>query len=176
MVYCSSPIFSKTCTFLYFYILSHLFIFSNNFPPPPHLPICLFFFFIKLPQSRFHKSYPQSKTFLNILAVPRSAVFCSNAVPITTYGSSMHFFSFFDVLPSASTTSGMTLILLMFRILLISLFSSWYLSIFLLLFFTNSHISRYSNINYGTSCLILIHYNNIWFSCFFPFIFGHILS
>ena len=139
LVYCPSPIFSKTYTFLYFYILSHLFIFSNNFPPPPHLPICLFFF-IKSPQPRFHKSYPQSKTFLNILAVPSSAVFCSNAVPITTYGSSMHFFSFFDVLPSASTTSGMTLMPLMFRILLISLFSSWYLSMFSLLFFINSYV------------------------------------
>ena len=40
------------------------------------------------------------------------------------------FFSFFDVLPSALTTTGMTLMLLMFHILLISLFSSWYLSFF----------------------------------------------
>ena len=112
-------------------------------------------------------SYLQSKTFLNIRAVPSSAGFCSNAVLITTPSSSIHFFSFFGVLPSAPTTTGMNLMLLMFRILLISLFSSWYLSIFLLLFFTNSHVSRYSNINYGTSCLILIHYNNIWFSCLY---------
>ena len=104
----------KTCTFLYFYILSHLFSFWNNFPSPPNLPICLFFFFIRSPQPCFHKSYPKSKTFLNIRVVPSSAVF----------------FSFFDVLPSAPTTTGMTLMLLMFHILLISLFSIWYLSIF----------------------------------------------
>ena len=42
----------------------------------------------------------------------------------------MHFFSFFNILPSAPTTTGMTLMLIMFYILLISLFSSWYLSIF----------------------------------------------
>ena len=49
---------------------------------------------------------------------------------ITTPRSSLHFFSFFDVLPSAPTTTGMTLMLLMFQILFISLFRSWYLSIF----------------------------------------------
>ena len=42
----------------------------------------------------------------------------------------MHFFSFFNILPSAPTTTGMTLMLIMFYILLISLSSSWYLSIF----------------------------------------------
>ena len=42
----------------------------------------------------------------------------------------MHFFSFFDVLSSVPTTTGMSLMLLMFHILLISVFSSWYLSIF----------------------------------------------
>ena len=42
----------------------------------------------------------------------------------------MHFFSFFDVLPSVPTTTGMTLMLLMFHIILIFLFSSWHLSIF----------------------------------------------
>ena len=39
-VYCSSPMFSKTCTFLCFYILSHLLNFWNNSPP---LPIPHFF-------------------------------------------------------------------------------------------------------------------------------------
>ena len=115
---------------LYFPILLHsfsLFSFWNNFPPPLHLPP--FFFFIKSPQPRFHKFYPQYKTSLNIRAVPNSAVFCSNPGLITTPSSSMHFFSFFDALPSAPTTTGMTLILLMFYILLISLFSSWYLTI-----------------------------------------------
>ena len=55
--------------------------------------------------------------------------------------------------------------LLMLHILLISLFSFWYLSVFFLLFLANSYVSRYSNINYGTTSLILIHYNNIWFPC-----------
>ena len=60
--------------------------------------------------------------------------FCSNAMHITTPRSSLHFFSFFDVLPSAPTTTGMTLMLLMFQILFISLFRSWYLSIFFFCF------------------------------------------
>ena len=124
-VYCPSPVCSKTCTFLYFYIVSHLFSFWNNFPRPAHLPSFLLLFF-----PRFCKSYPQSKTFLNIRAVSSSAVFCSNAVLITTSSSSVHYFSFFDLLSSAPTTTGMTLMLLMFHILLISLFSSWYLSTF----------------------------------------------
>ena len=99
------------------------------------LPILLHSFshsqlFFPFPQAQFHKPYPQSKTFLNIRAVPSSAVFCSNVVLITIPSSSMQFFSFFDVLPSAPTTTGMTLLLLMFHILLISLFSFWYLSIF----------------------------------------------
>ena len=103
---------------LYFPILLYSFSpvqFLEQFPFPSkfaHLPF--FFFFIKSPQPCFHKSYPKSKTFLNIRVVPSSAVF----------------FSFFDVLPSAPTTTGMTLMLLMFHILLISLFSIWYLSIF----------------------------------------------
>ena len=119
-VYCPSPVCPKTCTFLYFYIISHLFSFWNNFPRPAHLPSFLLLFF-----PRFCKSYPQSKTFLNIRAVSSSAVFCSNAVLITTSSSSVHYFSFFDLLSSAPTTTGMTLMLLMFHILLISLFSSW---------------------------------------------------
>ena len=42
----------------------------------------------------------------------------------------MHFCSFFNVLPSGPTTTGMTLMLLIIHVLLISLFSSWYLSNF----------------------------------------------
>ena len=85
---------------------------------------------------------------------------------MTTPTSSMKFFSFFDVLPSVPTTNGMILMLLMFRILLISLFSSWYLSIFSSSFLLLClQVSRYSNISYGTISLILIHYNNIWFPC-----------
>ena len=120
------------------------------------LPICHFFSFIRSPQPHFHKPYAQSKTFLSMQAVPNSAVFCSSAVLITTPSSSVHFFSFFDVLPS--------LMLLMYHILLISLFSSWYLPNFPISF-SLTLVSRYSNINYGATSLILIHYNNIWLSC-----------
>ena len=49
---------------------------------------------------------------------------------ITTSSSSLHFFNFLDVLQSALTITEMTLMLLMFNILLISVFSSCYLSIF----------------------------------------------
>ena len=128
---------------LYFPILLHSFSpvqFLEQFPtPPPHLLICHFFFLYQITPNLFHKSYLQSKTFLNIPAVPSNAVFCSNAVLITTPSSSMYLFSFFGVLPSAPTATGMTLMLLMFHILLISLFSSWHLSMFS---FTNSQISR----------------------------------
>ena len=148
--------FSKTCIFPYFYNVSHLFCLWNNFPPPPHLPL---FFFIESPpsQPRFHKPYPQSKTFLNKLSVHRSAVFGSNGVFIRTPSSSMHFFSFFDVLPSAT---GMTLMLLMFHIFFISVFSFWYLSTFFS-FFTGSYVSKYSNMNHDTTSFILIHCNSI---------------
>ena len=74
---------------------------------PLLLPICpfaTFIFLIKSPQPRFHKCYLQSKTFLNIRAVHSKPAFCSNAVLIATPSSSMHFFSFFDVLPSAPTS------------------------------------------------------------------------
>ena len=98
-VYCPSPIFSNTCTFLYFCILSHLFSFWNHFPPP-----LLFPSFFSSPSLYFHKPYPQSKTFINIPAVSSSDAFCSNAVLITTPSSSMLFISFFDVLPSIPTT------------------------------------------------------------------------
>ena len=142
---------------LYFPILLHSFssvLFLEHFPSPSAFATFFsFFFFFKSPQPRFHKSYRQSKTFLNVRAVSSSAVFCSNVVLITTPSFSMHFFSFFDMLPSAPTTTGVTLMLLMFHILLISVFSSWYLN-FLFLFFTNSYVSRYSNINYGTTSLI----------------------
>ena len=118
------PVLSYTFTF--FLICS---VFGTISLP---LLICHFFFFLffffKSLQPRFHKSYRQSKTFLNVQTVSSGAVFCSNVVLITTPSSSMHFFSFFDMLPSTSTTTGMTLMLLMFHILLISVFSSWYLN------------------------------------------------
>ena len=95
---------------------------------------------------------------------------------ITTSSSSMQFFSFFDVLPSAPTTTGMTLMILKFHILLISLFSSC-ISQFLLSLFANSYVCRYSNINYGKTSLILIHYNYIWFPCLdFSFTLDHNLK
>ena len=77
----------------------------------------------------FHQPYPQSKTLLNMRPVPSSAIFCSNAV-LTTPSSSMQFSSFFDLLPSAPTTTGMTLMRLLLHIILISFFSSRYLLIF----------------------------------------------
>ena len=122
-----SHVFKK----LHFPILLHSFSsvqFLEQFSSPFH-PIC-HFFSSNIPQPRFHKSYPQSKTFLNIRAAPSSVIFCSNAVLITTPSSSMHFFSFFHVLPSAPVTTRMTLILLMFHILLLSVFSYWYLLFF----------------------------------------------
>ena len=110
-VYCPSPMFvSKN---RHFPILLHFFVsvpFLEQFPSrPPSSQFFSFFSFSNLhPQPCFHKSYPQFKTFLNIRAVPGSAVFCSNAVLITIPSSSIHFFSFFDMLPSAPTTTGMT--------------------------------------------------------------------
>ena len=68
----------------------------------------------------------------------------------------MQFFSFFNVQPSVLTITGMALMLLMFHILLIPVFNSWYLNFFLL-FLANSYVSGYSSINYGTTSLILIH-------------------
>ena len=97
------------------------------------LPLSIRHFF-PFPQSRFHRPYSQSKTFLNIRAHPTSAIFCSNAVLITMPSYSMNFFNLFDVLPSTPTTTEMTLIFLMLHIVFISLFSSWYLSIFPSLF------------------------------------------
>ena len=158
--------FLKNCTFYTFKFFLTCSVFGTISLP---LPICPFatFFFIKSPQLGFYKPHPQSKTFLNTWAVPSSAISCSNVVLITTPSSSMHFFSFFDVLPSVPTTTGMTLMLLMFPILSISLFSSWHLSILSFSFsLTLRYVSRYNNMNYNTTSLILIHYNNIWFSCF----------
>ena len=50
-VFCPSMVFSKACTFLNVYILSHLFSFYNNFPPPPQVP--LFFSFIQFTTPHF---------------------------------------------------------------------------------------------------------------------------
>ena len=110
-VYGPSPMFSKTCTFLYFYTLSHLLSFWKSFPPPAHLPICLFivlFFFF------FSLSNHPNLVSTNLIALMcelflSSGVFCSNSVLITTPISSMHFFCFFDELPSALSTTGITL-------------------------------------------------------------------
>ena len=74
---------------------------------------------------------------------------------LITTPSSMHFSSFVDVLPSAPTITRMTLMLLMFHILLIFLFSSWYISIFSFSFSLTLYVFRYCNINYGTTSLIL---------------------
>ena len=113
-----SYVFKNLCLPRYFYIFSYLFSFWNFYPPP-----LLFLPFFSSLHPHFHKLYPQFKTFLNVRAVPSSAVFCSNPVLITTPSFSMQFFSFFGVLPSAPTTTGMTLMLLMLHILLISVVS-----------------------------------------------------
>ena len=113
-VYWPSPMFLKACTFFNFYILSHLFSsnsslllpFSHLFPPPPP--------FLQTLSAIWN---------LNLWPVTSSAVFCSSAVVIATPNSSIQFFSFFYMLPSAHSTTWMTLMLLMFHILLISLFS-----------------------------------------------------
>ena len=124
--------------------------------------------FLFNPQPSFCKPYLQSKTVLNIPAVPFRAVFCSNTVLITAPSSSIQFFCFFDLLPLVPTSTEITLVLLMFYFFfLIFLFNFWYLSIFFLFFFSDSYVSRYRNINYGTNSLILIHYNNIWFPCLY---------
>ena len=112
--------------------------------------------FFSLPHPHFHKPYLQSKTFLNRLPVSSSTVFCNNTVLVTvlrTPGSSIKFFSFFNM----TSGTGMTSRLLMFHVLLISVFSSWFISIFSL-FFKNSCL-QVQNINYGTTSIILIHYN-----------------
>ena len=80
--------------------------FSHLFPPPPP--------FLQTLSAIWN---------LNLWAVTSSAVFCCSAVIITTPNSSIQFFSLFYVLPSAHSTTWMTLMLLMFHILLISLFS-----------------------------------------------------
>ena len=108
-------------------------LFSNSYVPKNlYFPILLHFFHLifSLPQPRFHKPYLQSKTFLNIRAVLSIALFWSNAVIMIGPSFSVQFFGFFDMLPSSPTITRMTLMLLMFHILLIYLFSSWYISIF----------------------------------------------
>ena len=77
----------------------------------------------------------------------------------------MHFFSFFDVLPSVPTTTGMTLMLLMFHIILIFLFSSWHLSIFSFSF-SLTLMSPGIAISIMAQLLsFLFTFNNIRFSC-----------
>ena len=105
--------FSKTCTFLYFYILPHLFIFWNPFSPHPSSPP--FFYFPTPVSTNLIRNIKPSLINELSLIVLFSAV---NIVLITTPSFSMQFFSFFDLLPSAPTITGM-----------ISLFNFWYLSI-----------------------------------------------
>ena len=105
----------------YGFIIVHLLCFQKSAPVSTFTFFATCFF--SLPLTRFLKPYPQSEAFLYIWAVP--SVFCSNAVLTATPCSSMQLFSFFDVLPSAPTTTGMTLKVLIFHILLISLLTSW---------------------------------------------------
>ena len=73
--------------------------FLEPFSSPSPLP-----HFFSLLQPPFHKIYWQSKTFLNLQAVPTGAVFCSNSVLIKSPCFSVPFFSSFDVPPIAPTT------------------------------------------------------------------------
>ena len=88
-IYCVS----KTFNFIILSSLSPFFKipFLNvnlNLSPTSHLS----YIFVS-PLSRFFKTYYQSKTFLNIWAVPSSAVFSNNAVlitfPVLLYNSSV---------------------------------------------------------------------------------------
>ena len=127
MGFLSVSCFKKTCVFLYFYILSHLFRFWNNLPSCLHLPL---FFLYQISPTRFHKSYPQSKTFLNTRVAQSRAVFCSQE----------------DNLNNLMLITAFAQVLQVTRSL-------------------EPYVSMYSNINYGTTSLILIHYNSTWFSC-----------
>ena len=128
ILYRFSPIkqvISYVFTNLYLPTLLHSFSpfqLLKPFPLPLHLPHLFYFF----PSHHSHilKPYLQSKTFLNIRAVPSSAVFCRNDVLITAASSFVQFSSFLDVLSNSPTATGMTLMLLMFHTLSISLFSS----------------------------------------------------
>ena len=110
-VYCPSPMFSKTFIFQYFYILSDLFSFWNNFPPPRHLPLFVCVFFKSpFPQPCFHKYTDLicnlKLSLLNIRAVPSSAVFCSNCFCFSVfcaYNNSQLFYAFLQFLGCAIT-------------------------------------------------------------------------
>ena len=100
---------------VYFSILLHSFSpvkFLEKFPSPcpfAHLSFhCFIFYFF------FSLSNHPNLVSTNLIALMcelflSSGVFCSNSVLITTPISSMHFFCFFDELPSALSTTGITL-------------------------------------------------------------------
>ena len=165
----SSPMFVSKNP--HFPILLHFFVsvqFLEQFPSgPPVASFFLFFLFqISTPSPVSTNLIHNLKLSLIYELSLAVLFFCSNAVLITIPSSSIHFSSFFDMLPSAPTTTGMTLMLLMFHIFFFSLVprtSQVFPSLFL--FFTNPYVFRYSNISYSTTSLIFIHYNNIWFSC-----------
>ena len=126
-VFCPFPVLKKpvfSCNFTFFLTCS---VFGTIYLP---LSICHFFFFIKSPQPRFHKSYPQSKTFLNTQVAPSRAVFCSQGDNLSNLMLITAFVQDLQVTGSLEPD-----------------------------------VSMYSNINYGTTFLILIHYNSTWFSC-----------
>ena len=106
---------------LYFPILLHSFSsvkFLEKFPSPcpfAHLPFHGFIFYFIFFSLSNHPNHVSTNLIRNLKPALicelslSSAVFCSNPVLITTPISSMYFFSFFDVLPSAPTTTGITL-------------------------------------------------------------------
>ena len=126
------------------------------------LPSYTFTFFFTFSSSHhFYKPYLQSKTFFNIWAVPSSAVSSSNAVLITNPSSSMQFFSFFDVpkCPYWNELNASNV-----PHFFVSLFSSWYLSIFPFSFLLtlvslgnipqNLHFSIFNNIFWSMFILV----------------------
>ena len=81
---CPSPMFSKICTFLYFYILSHLLSFWNPSPPlspPPSLTPHLFYHPL---HSFFHKAYPHHNIPKNLQFFIFSNTFWSMFIPFLT--------------------------------------------------------------------------------------------
>ena len=96
-------------------IIAHLIYFQKSVPPYTFtfFLTCSIFgnlsLFLPLPHFAPYPLPRPPKTFLNILAAPSSAVFCSNAVLIKIISCSMQFFSFFDVLLSSPASTRIVL-------------------------------------------------------------------
>ena len=82
-----------------------------------------------------HTSYYVCSTLLRIRAVPKSVVFCSNSVRISTPIFEIQFCIFFVTTPRTPTIIGITSTLFVSQIRIISNFSGWSLSTFSSSFF-----------------------------------------